>query len=530
MTAGRTDTSSRSLLVRHLRRFDQILASVAFYPLVFAAYAVLQTYVNNLAGVPARDVLITMFVVLAMAAVGYALVTILYRDTRRAALPATITIVLILGYGYLREALAPYWSGGPALFLLCGAVAIAVVAIAARRATQLAPITQAMNVASLLLLTVAVIPIATFASQVMQAPATLAGDALPPSAIDAGAVARSDSAPRDIYYIVLDRYGSEQALVTGRGIDNAEFIDWLREQGFQVLDEARANYVRSSLSLGSTLSMSLLDDIAARLGPASGNYAPVVDLVRRSPAAAVLQTLGYEYIHIGSWYSDTRHSLIADQGFASPGHSSFPSAFLRYTAAGLVADALGISETGEKVHADAAEYQFGILRSMFDEPGPKLVFAHVLLPHSPYVFTEEGAFDPEMATFASQLSHTNREVRSVVEPLLDLPEPERPIIILQADEGPYPDRYAAAPDAFDWAAATEDELVTKFGILNAMYLPGPEGEAPLPSSLSSVNTFREILTRYFDADLPNLPDRNYGSTESRPYDLTDITDHLPSPD
>jgi hypothetical protein len=44
-----------------------------------------------------------------------------------------------------------------------------------------------------------------------------------------------------------------------------------------------------------------------------------------------------------------------------------------------------------------------------------------------------------------------------------------------------------------------------------------------------VNTFRLIFDRYFDAGLPLLPDRSFTSASKfRPYDLTDITDRLPS--
>ena len=53
---------------------------------------------------------------------------------------------------------------------------------------------------------------------------------------------------RDIYHLILDRYGSERAFRTGYGIDNSEFIAWLREQGFQVLDDAHANYTLDDCS------------------------------------------------------------------------------------------------------------------------------------------------------------------------------------------------------------------------------------------------------------------------------------------
>ena len=61
-----------------------------------------------------------------------------------------------------------------------------------------------------------------------------------------------------------------------------------------------------------------------------------------------------------------------------------------------------------------------------------------------------------------------------------------------------------------------------------MYLPG--NEAPeVPATLSSVNTFRLIFDAYFGADLPLLADRSFTSAgKYRPYDLTEITDRLPT--
>ena len=61
-----------------------------------------------------------------------------------------------------------------------------------------------------------------------------------------------------------------------------------------------------------------------------------------------------------------------------------------------------------------------------------------------------------------------------------------------------------------------------------MYLPG-EPPPDLSPTLSSVNTFRVVFDRYFDAGLPLLPDRSFTSANKfRPYDMTEITDRLPS--
>jgi hypothetical protein len=127
---------------------------------------------------------------------------------------------------------------------------------------------------------------------------------------------------------------------------------------------------------------------------------------------------------------------------------------------------------------------------------------------------------------ATQLAYTNRRLKEFVEPLLALPEDERPIIILQADEGPYPRRLLRDQRGFEWADATDEELITKYGILNAWLLPGPEGEAPLPSGMTAVNTYPELFRRYFGADIPDQPDRVFTSTLDDPLTMTDVTERL----
>ena len=130
---------------------------------------------------------------------------------------------------------------------------------------------------------------------------------------------------------------------------------------------------------------------------------------------------------------------------------------------------------------------------------------------------------------AAQLEYTNDHIRAIVSSLLAVPPEERPIIIIEADEGPYPDRYNHDQNGFDWSTATDEELVTKYGVLTAMYLPGEApADAPAPyPDMSVVNTFPIVFDRYFGEHIPLLADRSFTSRSwSRPYDLTDITERL----
>jgi hypothetical protein len=175
---------------------------------------------------------------------------------------------------------------------------------------------------------------------------------------------------------------------------------------------------------------------------------------------------------------------------------------------------------------------------MRDKPGPKFVQAHILLPHPPLVFDRDGTFiDDATATgltslerYQRQLDYTNTRLKEIFTGLQALPEDERPIIILQADEGPWPPSYGTGrKTSADWAAqATDDELEQKYGILNAWYLPDGSDLGLYPT-MTAINTFPVLFSRYFGIEYPLLPDRVYSSRDwYHPYDLTDITDRLPS--
>src|SRR5690606_21828960 len=98
----------------------------------------------------------------------------------------------------------------------------------------------------------------------------------------------------------------------------------------------------------------------------------------------------------------------------------------------------------------------------------------------------------------------------------------KPVIVLQADEGPFPERYRSS--SLSWHEAEPSELRMKSGILNAYYFP--DGDyATLYDGITPVNSFRAIFNKYFGAKLEHLPDRIYASPDVfRIYEFFDVTD------
>jgi hypothetical protein len=159
------------------------------------------------------------------------------------------------------------------------------------------------------------------------------------------------------------------------------------------------------------------------------------------------------------------------------------------------------------------------------------VFAHILVPHDPYAFSPDGrCLSPSEAKertepqgYVEQVRYANSLIKDFVTALLATDGP-KPIIIIQADEGPIPTRYRSGNRS--WHDATVDELKAKMGILNTFYFPDGDYR-DIDRQVTSVNTFRIVFDKYFGTKLERVPDRSYVFPDIFTiYDFHDITDLL----
>jgi len=501
------------------------------YPLLFAAYPVLFLWSQNVGEANPADVLPLVGLAVVVAAVATAVLTLLFRDARRAALVVTPVIVGLLMYGHVANLVHPFHVR-PLIqqagwLALAGLGVVAAIRLDDARLRQVSTILD--RVAALLIVITLVIIVPFEISAAGRATAA-------PPAATAGTT--STRPLRDVYYLVLDRYGSDPALKRRFGIDN-DITPWLAGHGFRVLSDSHANYVKTSMSMASTLSMSHLTDLAGRMGKDNADHGPIFSLLKDSAVVRQFRALGYRYLHIGSHFEPTQTDEAADRNLYGGGPSDFAATLLDTSAIPTLSERLHLSSGDwlyERAYHDGV-YGWKALASVRDEPGPKLVFAHMLLPHPPYAFARDGHFlTPaerrklgERAQFAGHLGWTNDQLKAWITSIQALPPDRQPIIIVQADEGPYTPAYQADQANYDWSTASPADLQTKYGILNAWYVP--DGVDPgLYDTMTSVNTFPTLFSGYYGLDVPKLEDRSYTSRgKFRPYDLTEITDRLGSP-
>ena len=258
--------------------------------------------------------------------------------------------------------------------------------------------------------------------------------------------------------------------------------------------------------------------------------------VKDNAVQRLLKSAKYEFIQVGSWWDPTRENRYADVNINYCARTSqFSEYILTSTMPYSVCAELGIIDELTQRQWKRTRLEFDELAKIPTEYSgtPTFTFAHFMISHPPYSFDSDGSYlSPEEAkkngdqdNYVNAIVATNDMVIDLVRQLKSTSEVP-PIIILQGDEGPYPDRYRAAARSFRWEQATDAEVRQKFGILNAYYLPGVESSSLYPS-ITPVNSFRLVFDLYFGTNLGLLPDRSYACVDySHPYALLDITDKL----
>ncbi len=177
-----------------------------------------------------------------------------------------------------------------------------------------------------------------------------------------------------------------------------------------------------------------------------------------------------------------------------------------------------------RVGAKRILYQFDQLEQIPILERPKFTFAHILLTHPPYHFDKSGEIirpkiakqKEEKTLYLDSIAFANKKILDLVDKIIEKSE-RPPVIILQADEGPYSGMIKNVK------RGKGDKRRLRSGILNAIYFPD-KGQELLYETISPVNTFRLIFNIYFGANLELLDDRTFVfKSRKNLYQFTDIT-------
>jgi len=345
----------------------------------------------------------------------------------------------------------------------------------------------------------------------------------------------SDNGLHDVYYIILDAYGGQNTLQKYYEYDNSKFIAQLEEMGFYVAIDSNSNYIQTSLSMCSSLNSDYIESITIGKRPIK-KRSHLFDCISNSKIRRLLTGRGYRMVSFKTSYEFVAIS-DADIFYGSGNHSKFTGIILDATMARMLRENEKVRNwlyaLPYKEHRQITLDTFDHLKNIPEMDGAFFVFAHVLAPHPPFVFNEDGPVSEFSTPFTlgdasdyvalhsreeyingyrGQIQYVNKLVIDTISAILEKSNTP-PIIVIQGDHGPVA--------YLDWESMENSKMDERLGILNAYYFPN-QNYADLYPSISPVNSFRVILNEYFDGEYDLLPDRHYFSTFSKPLKFTKV--------
>lgn len=485
-----------------------------FYALLLGLFPIIALWNSNKSQIYAKDVWLSVGISAAFVVAVWLLCLLIFRSANRASLASSLFFVLFFSYGHVynlvKTAMPSF--GFLKLAAVYGVLFLLALFISIRVKRFSTDVTTWLNVILTALILFNAVQILFFESRVSR------DEPLQISAQPAVAAENADLP--DIYYIILDSYSRQDVLKDVMGYDNSAFIDALRERGFYIPECANSNYDSTVDSIASALNYSYVDS------PTSEDETSSISL-KDNKIRANLAAYGYLFVTDKGFSSeddvnnsDIYLNYLKDAGIKDTVMQSqftrmyFETTLLRVlfeyyymdpVRNSILPQWLFISETSDKVLGYASfwynqtNYVFDQLATFPEKPGNYLVYAHINLPHQPFVYDANGNFkytynppdDQMTAPYLDQISYANKRVLALVDELIKNSKTP-PIIIIQGDHG----------------AHVITSGLEKHKILNAYYVPQKMKDDLYPT-ITPVNTFRLILRDVYGKDIDLLPDTLY---------------------
>ena len=312
----------------------------------------------------------------------------------------------------------------------------------------------------------------------------------------------------------------------GRG--NDEFIADLRSRGFDISEQARANYNKTWLTLasmfnGTYIDRMLVDGRVPEDAPSQVRW--LSGMIERATVLDAFRERGYTIRTVPMPFTST--ALTSADDIAEVGGLTEVEARL-----------ISVSPWAQIFRETALQFlatqqenvidrSFDLTGEMAEEPSdqPQLVFSHVLSPHAPFLLHPEGAEAPPlpdcMPTLCSLFSTTAQEQGIEFAEFgasLDLQIKELNRLTLAAV-----DRITAADPSAIVVLLSDHGIRYSFADLDEHYkillaARAPNGDPLFPEDESPVNVLRRILA-FLGEDVPPLDYERWESDWIRILDM-----------
>ncbi len=533
---------------------------LALYPWFVAIIPIIHLYSNNLGLVIDQEIFLSLVLALLGTTIAFLLINHLLGNRHRTALILGICSIAfsLSGHVYVLVFM-PKSLGIWTLMILSALIFIILLIQRIRSNSVFRQMTPVLNLVTLCFLALQVITLLVRLEEIAQY--VKVSEAYTEKYRVQSAVEKIDDSPErpDIYFIIPDGYPSDAWLAQAMNYDNSEFTNALRERGFVIADHAQSNYAATYLSLASTLNMQYYES----------NQSSFSDLdyirleIANSLVARQLLQLGYTYIQFLSGFWMPSPLADVNRDFTSRGPVDVIVSEQDVTEAVYRGDSLATfhhaaidrsyKEPFIPLYADTTILR--IVWSRLDKflnhddgdplsrwsperflatadavanitTMPEATFAsiHLLKPHLPTVFDEDGRFLgpnvlPTHEEFFAEFKFVNSRYLRMIDEILENSQ-NPPIIIFQSDHG---STYGSLYD--------DDGLATHFDVYAAYHLPDTYS-LDLPETYTLINTFPQILNAAFGTTYEMRENRLYLLPEKyrQPFQQVDVTDEFASAD
>ncbi len=511
---------------------------IPLYPVVFVLWYLVALYVGNWGEAQPEDVVRSLAIAVIGTGIIWAVLAAWFRDWTVGAFFSWVTVIFCLSYRFQYEIVFEWFP--QITHLWASLIPFALFGVVWYFISWFpAPTFQVTIILNLVVGILLALSLGQGAAQYWQMKGLADEEGLS-AALDEGSngpgkQVNVDDLP-DIYYIILDGYGRADVLQEMYGFNNGEFIEALRQRGFFVAENSKANYPQTVLSLASSLNLHYLTHLQQTYGPRNQIREPLLKEITENRLMSFLQTQGYQTVAFSSGIAFTE-LRNAERYIVIPGaYNEWELLFLSQTPFPfLMQNLFGYSLFD--IHKHRLKYMIEELPRVTVSERPSFVFAHFVTPHPPFILGDQAPFQGKenlfsfrdgshyrhyykksskqyQARYLKQLQALNARIISMLDEILS--NASRPtVIVLQGDHG---------PGAYvDWEDRAKTNLRERMSILNAIYVPSGKHLA-LYDDMTPVNTFRMILQQYFQLSLPLLKDEAFFSLMQYPFDFSLVSD------
>jgi len=319
----------------------------------------------------------------------------------------------------------------------------------------------------------------------------------------------------DIFFIVLDGYTSSACLQEEFGFSNEATDSLLRNNQFYIATASRSNYNVTPFSLSATMNLNYLKPGIEKQKEQDKLFLQAIETLKQNTVTKFFNAEGYQIKNFGCFdFADAPASTIpyfADLFYRQIDDQTLSSRIVRdigwnFTTRNIFTGAFQVPKKYRKakeLHLRRNQFNWEQLREELSRKSdsPRFVYTHLMLPHEPFYLDRDGRLVSDTAiilnsldlkaAYLEQLRYTNRLLTGMI-PLLTLPSERGRVVLLQGDHG-----------FRDYTPGTDKGK--EFMNLNAFYFSDHD-YSMLDKAISSVNSFRVVLNKYFCQQLPYLKD------------------------